>query len=97
MEIASGRRIQGAWDIACEDFPLHLIIHIRNGDCGQQGLCVGVLRMIVKLILGRNLHNPSQIHDRDAVRHILDHAQVMGNEQVGQLRGCAQPDDRLRY
>ena len=49
-----------------------------------------MLGIIIKLILGGNLHDPAQIHDRDTVRHILDHAQVMGNEQVGQLFGLLQ-------
>jgi hypothetical protein len=58
---------------------------IWHGDGRQQGGGVGMRRILADR-LGRALfHDDPQVHDRDLVRHLPDHRQVMGDEQVGHI------------
>ena len=34
----------------------------------------------------RDLDNPSKIHDRDAVTDLINHVQIVRDEEVGQLK-----------
>ena len=47
------------------------------------------------LLRGGQLHDPSQVHDRDAVRNVLHHGQVMGNEDVGQFQLFLEPHQQI--
>ena len=40
-------------------------------------------RMLVYLVRRPLLHQMAQIHDADPMGNIVDHAQIMGHEQVG--------------
>ena len=55
------------------------------GIAPEQRLGVGVDRLGVERLGGRDLHQLAQVHDRDPVGDVADHAEVVGHEQVGQL------------
>ena len=50
---------------------------------GQQGLGVGMLRIAPDLIAAADLDQGAEIHDGDAVGDVLDHRQVVADEEVG--------------
>ena len=58
-------------------------VNARHG--GQQGAGVGVARVAVKLVGGGGLDDLAQIHDRDPVADLADRAQVVRDEQQGDI------------
>ena len=86
-ETAAGRRVQRAGHIAMQHDTLGLAG--RNGvchrNCGNQAAGVGVDAVGDQLVAVGQLHHLAQIHHADAVGDVLDNAQVMGDEQVGQM------------
>ena len=85
-EAAAGRRVQGAGHVALQHDALGLAC--REGVCHRDGrdqaAGVGVDAVGDQLVAVGQLHQLAQVHDADAVGDVLDHAQVMGDEQVGQ-------------
>src|SRR5699024_1512274 len=57
---------------------------VRHRDGVQQGVGVGVGGMVEKVVLAGDFHNVPQVHDGDAVAEVLDHAEVVGDEDIGQ-------------
>ena len=53
------------------------------GIADEKGLCIRMDRMLVYLVCRPLLHQMAQIHDADPMGNIVDHAQIMGHEQVG--------------
>src|SRR5438552_7319164 len=75
MEDASRRRIERARHLAAEHHALARGLHlrIRDRDRGEQGLRVGVLRILVELAALGDLHDLAEVHDRDPVGDVADH------------------------
>ena len=86
MQPAGG--LAGARHLALEQHALALPLQRRVGDGNrrQQRLRIGVQRLLVEFRAGRQLHQLAEIHDRHAGRDVADHAEVMRDEQVGQLQ-----------
>ena len=61
---------------------LHLRVRCRCG--GQQGLRVGMSRILVKLLGVSQFNNPSQVHYANAMSNMPNHGQVMSNEYIRQ-------------
>ena len=58
---------------------------VRFRDGVQQRLGIGMLGRPVNGFRVRHFHDFTEVHDRYAVGDVLDHRQVMGNEEVGEL------------
>ena len=58
------------------------MVHARNG--GQQRACVGMHRICEQHLAGRDLDQVPRTHDRDAIRHVVHHREVVGDEEIGQ-------------
>ena len=43
-----------------------------------------MVTLFIQLIIICNLHHISQIHDAHPVADLVDHVQIMGNEEIGQ-------------
>lgn len=84
MEGASWRGVDRAGDISGKDLPVALGIRVCDRCCGEQGLGIGVKWLLVESLPVRKLHQATEVHDRHPVTDMLNHAQVMGNENVGQ-------------
>ena len=56
---------------------------VGQRDGGQQAAGVGVDGIFKNLFRGARLQQVAQMEHTDAVRDVLDHGQVVGNEQVG--------------
>ena len=86
MEAAARRRIYRAGYLACEQL---LFIAAQPWVCFwygvKQEMGVWVQGMGIQFMGAPYLADHAQEHDTDTVRYELHHAQVMGNEQVGQL------------
>jgi hypothetical protein len=61
-------------------------VGVRDRDRGQQRLGVGVDGPHVELLGRRHLDDLAEVHDRDAVRHVPHHAQVVSDEDVGEVQ-----------
>ena len=64
MKMASGRWVYGAWDLSREH--PSLVLPFRVHGCGlEQGLRIGMQRLLEKSFCRRQLHDATEIHDRD--------------------------------
>ncbi|MNC39681.1 hypothetical protein D3C75_883510 [compost metagenome] len=63
---------------------------IGNGNSRQQGLGVRMKRIRVQFLAFRQFHNFALVHHRHPVADMLDHGQVMGDEQIGQAQPLLQ-------
>src|SRR4051794_25292162 len=79
-EPAARRRVGRAGHVAGDDDPLTgpLTTGVGQRDGRQQGLGVRVRRPFEQLVPLGDLHDPAQVHDRDAVGDVPDHRQVVG-------------------
>ena len=57
---------------------------VRAGHRGEQRPGVRMDRVLEQPLARRYLHQMARAHHRDAVRHVIDHREVVGDEQVGQ-------------
>ena len=85
-ETAAARRIQRAGHIALQHDTVALAGRdgVRHGNGRNQAAGVGVDAVGDQLKAVGQLHHLAQIHNADAVGNVLDNAQVVGDEQVGQ-------------
>jgi hypothetical protein len=83
VEAASDRNVGGAWNIAFQHNVAMRRVWVGSRYRRKQGLRIGVVWRGVNLPLVPNLHDTAEVHDRDAVRHMAYHRQVVRNKQVG--------------
>ena len=79
-------RVYRAWYVPVEDcaLALQLDVGVGDGDGREEGLGVGMERVCVELVAGA-ISTSAEVHDPDAVGDVLDHREVVGDEQVGQV------------
>jgi hypothetical protein len=84
VEVAAGRRIGRAGNVAGEDDATSpaLDLGIRDRHGGQERDGVRVNGPVVQLAGRGRLYEPPEIHHRDAVADVPDDGQVVGDEQV---------------
>jgi len=80
---APGRRICWAGHISFQDDPFSFRPDFWNRDGREQGPGIRMRGSFVQNMLICHLHKFSQVHNGHTVTDITDHAQVMGNKQVG--------------
>ena len=87
MEAAAARRGDRARDVPLEHDALPLLgqIRVRDRDGRQQRLRVRHDRPRVELVGRRELDDLAEVHHRDPVAHVANDAEVVRNEEVGQL------------
>ena len=88
LERAAARRIGGAGDLALEPDPQAVEV-VERRDRRQQRLGVGVVRAGEHLVGGADLHHPAEVEDDDPVGQVAHHAEVVADEQVGDLLASA--------
>ena len=83
----AGSRVHRACQFAAHDLGGKLFgLQAGDGHSIQQTLGVGVER-ILEQILGLGIfHTLAQIHDHDLVADVLDHAQIVCDEQIGEMK-----------
>ena len=83
-EAALVRHIDGRSDLALDGDALLLYAQLGNGDGGQQRLGIGVQGIGKQLLGGRFFHDLAQVHDGDIIGEVVDHSQVVGDEDIGE-------------
>ena len=85
VEVAARGRIDGARHVALQHafLPLNRRVGHRHGR--EQRLGVGVLRVLEDRPCVGVLDDAAEIHHRDAVADVLDHREIVADEQVAEL------------
>ena len=85
-KVAALGRVGGARQVALQDDRLAIGLGDRIGDRHgrEQGLAVGVQGTAVDVGARGQLDHLAQVHDRDAIGDMTDHAEVVADEEVGQ-------------
>ncbi len=86
MENTAGRRVQRARHFARKNFvfPLAFGHGIGHRNRGEQRPRIWMSWVVKQFFDRSGLDQLAQIHDRDPVAEVLDHAQVVADEQIGQ-------------
>ena len=92
MEHAAGGRVQRAGHLALERLvrALRLDPRVRDRHRREQRPGVGVQRIVEELVRFGQLDHLAQVHHRDPVAEVVDDAQIVGDEEVGELELLAQ-------
>ena len=71
-------------------------LHIKMlfGRC-QQLFCIRVLRMIEETVHRPLLHNAALLHHQRGVAQLIDHVQVVGDEEIAQVQLVPQLPQQL--
>jgi hypothetical protein len=85
VEVAPGRRADRARDVALQQDALALDLGVGDRHRGEQRLGVGVARVRVEVLRGRDLDDLAEVHHGDARADVLDDRQVVGDEQVREV------------
>ena len=85
MEVAPGRRVGRAGHIAGQSNRPRALTRVGLGDGRQQRFGIRVLRIIVQLLGLGHLDQIADVHHRHPVGDMLDHAQIVGDEQIGEI------------
>jgi len=97
MKMASGRWVYGAWHLPGEHHSLVLPFRVRDGCGFEQGLRIGMQRLFEKSLRRGQLHDPTEIHDRDAMAYVPDHAESVRNEEISQAEFILKPDQQVDH
>ena len=85
VEVAAFGQIGDIRDFPFEDDPLPLVFGIGNWYRTEKGLGVGMLRNVEHSLCRGKLDDLAEIHNRDPIAHVLDHREVVGDEEIGEL------------
>ena len=85
MEVAAGRRVGGIGHLARQDDAVHVRLRIGLRDGGQQRLGVRMLGIAEQLLGLGQLDHLADVHHAHPVGDVLDDAEVVGDEQVGEV------------
>ena len=86
VEAAARRRVDRVGRLAADQRagPRAVLLGVGDRDRRQQGAGVGMDRLGVELLGGRELDQLAQVHDCDPVGDVADDAEVVGDEDVRQ-------------
>src|SRR5215469_479716 len=93
MEAAAAGHIDWARQIPAQDDALAMLLHFRIGqwDGREQRDGVRMQRVVVEVDAVPNFHDLAQIHHCHALGDVAYHAEVMGNEEVGEAKLALEP------
>lgn len=83
LEWAAGRRIERRWQISFEQGAL-FFSGTNFGDGGEEGLGVRMGGSRGDDFGGADFHRVPQIHDHDAMADMLDHGEIVRDEEVSE-------------
>jgi len=84
MKSAPGGRIDGARDVTLQGDPLPPRGWVGDGGGREERLGIWVERSRIEFLPCRDLDDFSEVHHRDPITHMLDHGQVVGDEEIGE-------------
>ena len=83
VELTTLGGICRAGKLALECHRIALLMRVRDRNCGEQSLGVGVLCIGADLLLGASLNDVAKVHNGDLIGDILNNGEVVGNEHIG--------------
>src|SRR5258708_24514091 len=86
VEVAAGRPVDRAWDIALEDDPRPRRAGLRDRHRGQQGLRVGVPGRGENLTFVAQFDDLAEIHHGNPMGDVLDDREIVADEQQRQTQ-----------
>ena len=66
-------------------------LSIGEGHTGQECGCIGMKRAREEFRRWSGFHNAAEIHDGDTIGDVLNDAQIVADEQIGQPRQTTNP------
>ena len=91
MKMTAGGRMDGRGNIPPQNNSPVLLPGIRFVYGGEQGPGIGMKRTADELLVRRNFNETAQIHDTDTGAHMLDNGQIMGDNEVGEVKLLLNP------
>src|SRR5712691_6511638 len=85
VEGASARRVPHVRNLPFDPFDR---LPLQRRNCGDQLLRVRMERLLENLGRRSHLHDTARVHDRNSVRDLREHGQVMGNHHEGSAHRC---------
>lgn len=95
MKVASAGGIGGAGHLALDGIKATLLHHNAR-HFSEESLCVRMIWPTENLFRRSFLDDPSEIHDDDAIREMADDAEVVADEEVGQLKLFAKIHEQVQ-
>ena len=83
-EAAAGFRVKGRGQFSFEHHTLALFMDIGDRNGRQQGLRIGMDRILKNLTRGAFFDHLAQLHHGDIIRDMFYNRHVMGDEHIGQ-------------
>ena len=84
VKAAALGRMERAGHIALQDNAVPFVTRVRDRNGREQRLRIRVQRLAIEIFTGSQFNHFPQVHHGDTVRDVFHHAQVVGDEQVGQ-------------
>ena len=85
VELAALGRVGGRGNGAFQHDAVHLDRRVRHGNGGEERLRVGVERITEDVRFRAVFHQVAEIHDADRVGDMLNHGQIVADEEIRQL------------
>ncbi len=87
VKFASGWGVGGVWYVAFYGDALALVVGVGGGYGGQESYRVGMKGILIESLGCGDFNNLTEVHDCNAVGDVFDDAEVVGDEQVGEVEG----------
>ena len=97
VKTATNRRIQRARDLSTEDNFVARLIRIRWEGRREEGLGIRMQGIPVELLIPGHLDHLAQIHHAYCMTHVLDHRQIMGNQEIRQPEFLLEILEKVRH
>ncbi len=97
MEMTARRRGKRRGQFAADRLEADVAIVVEDelGHGVEQRLGVGMVGLRVDLLRFAELDDAAEIHDGDAVAHMAHHAQIVADEQAGEIELAAQLQEQI--
>ena len=90
MEMASGRRVNGAWRFSLDKASGGVEADFIEQRGRVEGFRVGMARSVEDLLDGSHFDDAAQVHDRHAIADVAQGSKIMGDHQQGKVEPPAQ-------
>ena len=85
MEITAWRWMRRVGDLALQKDSLRAEAWVRLRHGGEQSLGIGMFWLLEEGRCTGNFDDLANVHDGDAVTDMLNHAEVVGDEKIGEI------------
>ena len=97
MEVAAARGVDRVREVSFDGGGLDDLVRVELGDGLHQRLRVGMQRLLEELGGRRLLDDLAEVHDDDAPAHVADDAEVVRDEEIGQVELLLQLDEQVEH